>query len=107
MTKEVDIEFTIVIQPGTGKFEISEGTSALVTGVIKQLENTELSCLPKINDKNMVLLDKKDFYKELRLRGYHYNGLFRSVQQANFDGSFGRIKFENWISFLEIGRAHV
>jgi hypothetical protein len=33
-------------------------------------------------------LNSKDIYKELRLRGYNYKGLFRSLNRVNIDGEF-------------------
>ena len=44
----------------------------------------------------------RDVYKELRLRGYHYTGLFRGISSASFDGSKGRIAWENnWVAFMD------
>lgn len=44
----------------------------------------------------------KDFYKELRLRGYHYTGLFKSVLEARADGTHAKIQWKgNWVAFLD------
>lgn len=102
LPKNQDVEFTVMIQPGTGRFEITEGTSLLVTGFIKISDNVKLTDVepPEANDQPMLLT--KDFYKELRLRGYQYNGLFRSVEEARGDGLVGKVKWNaNWIAFMD------
>lgn len=47
-------------------------------------------------------MTSRDVYKELRLRGYNYSGLFRSVKGATTDGSKGRIAWNNnWVAFMD------
>lgn len=100
--KGVEIEFTVMIQPGTGRFEISEGATAVVTGFVKQLENENLTDFEMALKPEIPVLPSKDFYKELRLRGYHYSGLFRSVVEARSDGLQGKVRWEsNWVAFLD------
>ena len=102
MAKGQEIELTIVIHTGTGTFEINEGNTAVVTGIItevtKPLPLTKLRPLPP---SEYPLMTERDFYKELRLRGYHYSGAFRSVTEARGDGLYGKVKWDlNWISFM-------
>ncbi|KAG4070516.1 hypothetical protein HA402_012306, partial [Bradysia odoriphaga] len=102
MAKGQEIELTIMIHTGTGRFEINEGSTAVVTGFItevaKPLPLTKLRPLPS---SQFPLMTERDFYKELRLRGYHYSGAFRSVTQARGDGLYGKVKWDlNWISFM-------
>lgn len=97
------IEFTITIHIGTGRFEITEGATAVVTGFITEVPNplplTNLGSLP---NSDFPIMKERDFYKELRLRGYHYSGAFRSVIEARGDGLYGKIKWDtNWISFMD------
>ncbi|XP_039969049.1 fatty acid synthase-like [Bactrocera tryoni] len=48
------------------------------------------------------MLSKKDFYKELRLRGYHYNGASRAVTLARGDGLYGKVEWKyNWVTFMD------
>lgn len=51
------------------------------------------------------VLDKKDFYKELKLRGYQYKGDFQLIQKIqNFTGSrrFGKMEWtKSFISFID------
>ena len=100
LTKDVDVELVVVIQPGSGRFEISEKSTTLVTGIIKLVENPKLHEIQR--NANSCILPNRDFYKELRLRGYHYNGLFRSVTEGSSDGLSGKVKWDyNWIAFLD------
>ena len=42
MTKDIDVELTVIIQPGTERFEVSEGNNPLVTGFIRLIEKCDL-----------------------------------------------------------------
>ena len=100
LTKKEETDFVVVIQRGSGRFEINESGNALVTGFIKPA-TSELTEVEPIDD-DCTVLPTRDFYKELRLRGYHYNGLFRSITEARSDGQGGKIKWDsNWIAFLD------
>ena len=104
LTKNQEIDLNVVFQRGSMKFEINEGSNPIVTGSVKVLNLTDnLSPLeaPENRDGAPFLLNR-DFYKELRLRGYHYNGLFRSVVSARADGHVAKIKWSsNWTAFLD------
>lgn len=102
-TREQEVEFIVMIQSGTGRFEITEANTAVVTGYIKKLEHEEeFTVIPEPPPSKFPMLEAKDFYKELRLRGYHYHGVFRGVEQARGDGLMGRIKYDrNWVPFLD------
>jgi fatty acid synthase, animal type len=102
MVKGEDIQLDVVVNRGTGNFEINEGSSVVVKGTIRSAVNIKLSELKDPNENNRILMGNKDFYKELRLRGYNYNGLFRSVVTARADGLKAEIQWsKNWIAFLD------
>lgn len=103
MSKDEIINFKIMIHSGTGRFEISEAHVPIVTGYVAELEETaELTELPFLTRSDYPMLDQKDFYKELRLRGYQYSDSFRSVYQARGDGLYGKVQWDNnWVSFLD------
>lgn len=80
-----------MVQKGSGNFEIVEGGAAIVTGKIYVPDNInkEMVNLDPPDDEidpSQLPMTSKDFYKELRLRGYNYKGLFRSITQANNEG---------------------
>lgn len=81
-----------MVQKGSGNFEVVEGGAAIVTGRLYVPEdiNKEMVYLdaPEIPETGPELLELKgkDIYKELRLRGYQYKGLFRSLMSSDNTG---------------------
>ncbi|XP_036342897.1 fatty acid synthase-like [Rhagoletis pomonella] len=103
MSLNGNVELNVMIHYGTGQFEITESGSLVVTGSIHEIENPVIPKVYDFNNKSdFPMLSKKDFYKELRLRGYHYNGAFRAVNVARGDGLFGRVEWNyNWVTFMD------
>ncbi|XP_034192524.2 fatty acid synthase [Osmia lignaria lignaria] len=99
------VQLTIMVQKGSGKFEISEGSSTVVSGTIRKLTNPSQEkiaplFLTEIDDEEA--LTEKDIYKELKLRGYDYTGLFRALKSASIKGTRGRIAWmKNWATFMD------
>lgn len=97
-----EVDFLVAIHKGTGRFEITDGPNVVVTGFVKAAQSSLTPINNKADDSKKLILPTKDFYKELRLRGYHYNGLFRSIVSSTSDGSAGKIQWsDNWIPFLD------
>lgn len=64
-------------------------------------EKISATILPKDEDEEEVMTTK-DIYKELRLRGYQYSGIFRSLKSASVSGTKGHIAWmSNWVTFLD------
>ncbi|XP_048482207.1 fatty acid synthase [Plutella xylostella] len=105
--KDGNLEFIIMIQKGSGNFEIVESGASIVTGRIYAKKNVgqDYRVLPAVPEKtgpNVKHLLTKDFYKELRLRGYQYSGLFRGIIGCNVEGSRGRLAWvNNWVTFMD------
>ena len=105
ITKDGTIPLTIVVQRGCGKFEISEGSTTVVSGVVHVTENPAQEMilaefLEEIEDDEV--LTTKDIYKELKLRGYQYTGVFRALKSASINGKRGRIAWmKNWAAFID------
>lgn len=90
----------------SGHFEVSESGIVVVQGKIFELEDENLFLgynmpLSKgINNK--IPLKKADVYKELRLRGYNYNGVFKAINSFKSDMSTGYIDWnDNIIAFMD------
>ncbi|EDX15252.1 GD17693 [Drosophila simulans] len=82
------VELTVMIHYGTGNFEITEMGSLVVTGIIRETENPSIPEAYNFqSNSKFPMIAKKDFYKELKLRGYHYNGAFQAVNLARSDAS--------------------
>ncbi|XP_022831800.1 fatty acid synthase-like [Spodoptera litura] len=105
--KEGSLEFTITIHKKSGNFEISESGVPIVIGRIYAKKNVSqdfrvLPHLPEVKRPAFKHLLTKDFYKELRLRGYQYSGLFRGILGCNVDSTRGRIAWDNnWVTFMD------
>ncbi|KAM3963796.1 fatty acid synthase-like [Aphomia sociella] len=105
--KEGHLEFIIMIQKGSGNFEIVESGASIVTGRIYAKKNVGqnfrvLPALPEASGPNIKHMLTKDFYKELRLRGYQYSGFFRGVLGCNVEGTRGRLAWvNNWVTFMD------
>jgi len=64
-------------------------------------EKIAVAILPKDEGEEEVMTTK-DIYKELRLRGYQYSGIFRSLKSASVSGTKGHIAWmSNWVTFLD------
>ncbi|XP_077551457.1 fatty acid synthase-like [Haemaphysalis longicornis] len=90
----------------SGEFEVSESGSLLATGRIRLLDESdrlghqELPVVPPF-DANYEL-SSEDLYKELNLRGYNYEGAFKSLLAGSAKGTSVRLKWENnWVTFLD------
>lgn len=107
MPKEGSVKFLINIFEGSGEFELCEGGSVAVSGKISVPENVakESLTLPKPivkTETDVLSLTSADIYKELRLRGYDYEGIFRGIYESDNRGLCGKLKWEsNWISFID------
>ncbi|XP_053996082.1 fatty acid synthase [Hylaeus anthracinus] len=106
MPKEGPIKFLINIFMGTGEFEICENQSVAVTGKISVPETTDKILLnlpvPVVrNERELLDLTPGDIYKELRLRGYEYEGIFQGIKSSNNRGGTGKLAWTNWISFMD------
>lgn len=83
MPKEGSVKFLITIFDSTGQFELSEGGSVAVSGKIRQPEEPQKEFLnltaptPPKEKEPLLPLATNDIYKELRLRGYDYAGIFQ------------------------------
>ncbi|XP_025993195.1 fatty acid synthase [Solenopsis invicta] len=105
--KEGEIQITVMVQKGTGRFEVSDDNSdtLIATGFIRVVKNPAQEKIPTtllpINDEEQVLTTK-DIYKELRLRGYQYSGAFRSLKSVSLSRRKGHIAWMcNWVTFID------
>uniref|UniRef100_A0A1B6DTB3 Fatty acid synthase n=1 Tax=Clastoptera arizonana TaxID=38151 RepID=A0A1B6DTB3_9HEMI len=106
MPKDGSVKFLINIFDGSGQFELCEGGSVAVSGRIRtpeQIDKEQLSLPPQQpSTENLLSLTSSDIYKDLRLRGYDYSGIFRGVKNADNRGKSGELEWiGNWISFID------
>lgn len=95
----------IIIPTGTGRFEVSENGTAVASGVVRVTKNPAQEKIPIAllpNKDEEEVMTTKDIYKELRLRGYQYSGIFRSLKSASISGVKGHIAWiGNWVTYLD------
>nr|XP_045622655.1 fatty acid synthase-like [Procambarus clarkii] len=91
-----------------GEFEVVVSDSVAASGCIhlgveQSGESKSLvDFLTSSAEGNGEILQQKDVYQELRLRGYHYGGIFQGIAQTNLKGTYGTLMWkENWVSFLD------
>lgn len=84
------IDFIVIVQKVSGKFEVVEGGAAIVTGTtyVPQDVSSEMIELQERCPPSEYPMSANDIYKELRLRGYQYKGLFRALNKLNMDGRY-------------------
>jgi fatty acid synthase, animal type len=97
-----------MVTKGTGTFEVVENGTAVVTGRLFQPENVAKEVLeltyPTFKDTPLTPppLTPNDVYKELRLRGYNYSGIFKGIKHMHSSGVIGTLEWcENWVSFMD------
>lgn len=99
------VELNIMIHYGSGHFEITENAVTVVSGIVRTVETEQQSDEHEPEDLNLSdipTLNKNDLYKELRLRGYNYQGLFRGIEEARCDGHVAKVKWnDNWPAFMD------
>lgn len=105
LPKDGSVKFGVNFFDGTGAFEICEGGSLAVSGKItvpENIDNEELPLYPIDEDKSGLSMSTSDSYKELRLRGYDYGGLFRGITKADASRVTGELQWkDNWVSFMD------
>ncbi|XP_030762053.1 fatty acid synthase-like [Sitophilus oryzae] len=101
------VSLHVLIEKGSGDFEITSNGEIIVTGKISfpqptdkyMVEPVELEVL-----ENSVELSSQDFYSELQHRGYKYDGAFRNIKSLTLteDGSSAVVQWDNrWIILLD------
>lgn len=86
--KDGNVEFIVMVQKGSGTFEVVESGAPVVTGrlyVPNDINKEMINMPPQPDEPNDTDLHTRDIYKELRLRGYNYKGLFKSLTRVNLD----------------------
>lgn len=96
------VTLTVMVQRGSGDFEVSEGQSVVAYGNIQvpdgfPEEHYDEPC------KMVESMTGKELYDELAHRGHEFSGLFENVAcvEIGEDGNRGRVVWkDNWPAFL-------
>lgn len=100
------IELTIMVNHGSGRFEITEKSTLIGSGIVRRLDDKQAATEPpaadSADDCAEPLVHANDLYKEFWVRGYHYRHPFTSLETARGDSSSGTIRWQNnWSAFLD------
>ncbi|OQR66937.1 fatty acid synthase-like [Tropilaelaps mercedesae] len=88
----------------SGQWEITEGGTVVASGRAYMPEEESFldSRIPEVPKSAMFELNMSEIYKELSLRGYEYQGMFRGLLKADIEQPFGKLRWENnWVTFLD------
>jgi fatty acid synthase len=86
------VKFLVNIFDGSGNFELCEGGSVVVSGRIYvpediEKEQLDLPAPAQPTEPELLPLRTPDIYKDLRLRGYDYGGIFRGIAESDNRGT--------------------
>nr|AGR49310.1 fatty acid synthase [Agrotis ipsilon] len=108
VSRDTPVRFLINVLDGTGEFDVCEGGAVVVTGTVRLADDPagerlkDLDCTPPRREDGLLPLVTDDIYKELRLRGYNYGGIFRGIRASDPRGTCGELAWDdNWISFMD------
>lgn len=108
VSRDTPVRFLVNVLDGTGEFDVCEGGSVVVTGSVRLAEQPaaerlhDLDGAPPRHEDGLLPLVTDDIYKELRLRGYNYGGVFRGIRASDPRGTCGELAWDdNWISFMD------
>ncbi|KAL1458882.1 hypothetical protein MTO96_043397 [Rhipicephalus appendiculatus] len=90
LPKSGPVRFLVNVMRFTGEFEVGAAGAAVATGRVRVAEEDETPLdqdPPREPDDAVAYeLDAADIYKELRLRGYEYQGAFQGILKADMHG---------------------
>lgn len=111
--RDAPVRFLVNVLEGEGTFEVREGGAVAVSGSVRIAPDPAAERLvlpaaapaapaPASADPHLLPLDTDDVYKELRLRGYNYRGVFRGISASDARGTAGDLLWDgNWIPFMD------
>ncbi|KAL3237297.1 hypothetical protein MRX96_022064 [Rhipicephalus microplus] len=100
------VRFRVNVMRLTGEFEVGEAGSVVATGRVREAAEGEKLLdqdPPCASDETVSYeLHAADIYKELRLRGYEYQGAFKGILKADMHGRYGKLKWmNNWVTYVD------
>jgi len=106
LNKGSTTEVKIKIIENTGEFSIIESEQVCCTGFVRMIEDCEKKIDHTIfkpsEDERLEVIKKEDVYKELRVRGYDYQGDFQGIVEVNANGREGKVKYtSSWVAFAD------
>nr|QCW07584.1 fatty acid synthase 4 [Blattella germanica] len=99
------VNLYLMIQGGSGKFEICENNILVLSGRIEELYPSRIKFVKMATDlidRDTFTLKAEDVYKEFELRGYQYKGDFKSIIHTKIsnEGVLASVKWKDNIVLL-------
>lgn len=79
-------EFKLSFLESTGDFHVCESNMIVASGKIRTLDEVEVGTKRHVSDMKELELKTVDLYKDFRIRGYEYSGLFQGITRASTVG---------------------
>lgn len=96
------VDFEVTILRSSCEFEVRRGDQLLATGRARVAISDDAETFESEASTEDLLLGANDIYKELRSRGYSYEGKCKSVLSWNCNGTVGTVRWSrDWIVFLD------
>ncbi|XP_033608867.1 fatty acid synthase [Cryptotermes secundus] len=101
------LSFYVMVQQGSGEFEVSKENILIATGRVRGLKNIRneyVRMIPALDGNGSITVNMEEVYGELEKRGYQYKGLFRGILEARLSsqGSVAKVQWsDNWVAFGE------
>ncbi|XP_047538456.1 fatty acid synthase-like [Vanessa atalanta] len=104
LNDERQFQLNVTLHRGSGKFEVTDGTTDVISGFIKEFSENKSQSNP--NDtgstENEPSLNAEDIYNLLYIRDYNYFGDFRSIHCANTSITKAKILWrDSWDTFID------
>lgn len=96
-------ELKVSLLPAGGRFEVVESGEVVASGTVTAGEALELPAFsPAPPPVDGSWLQHGDVYQELRLRGYEYGEMFKTVEAVHPSITWMRLAWRgNWVTFLD------
>lgn len=109
LSKSGENYLKLSMDKATGRFEISQGGTLVATGSIEAgVSGETMRSTYMLEDERYklketdLILSSKDFYRDLRVRGYDYGPTFQNASWVEASARRGAIKYTGeWISFVD------
>ncbi|XP_077526187.1 fatty acid synthase-like isoform X1 [Haemaphysalis longicornis] len=106
LPKSGAVSLRVNVTRDTEQFQVSKDGVVVASGRIRVAGDDMklLNASPHPTPEGAVVyeLEAEDVYKELRLRGYKCNGVFRGICKTDINFRNGKLQWEdNWVTFMD------
>ncbi|XP_043468912.1 fatty acid synthase-like [Leptopilina heterotoma] len=99
-----NIELVIMVQKGTGFFEVTSMETLLCSGMVNINDDPNQNSIDVYKEHETIdqYVNESQVYSELQRRGFQYSVPFTTIQKSSIDGNSGYLVWkDNWTTFLD------